>query len=350
MSEKIRITEDDLRAVNVASPEVISKGADGTSTARDWGSISGDPTLIGSDEAQAARGSFLLKSWVYLMFAGAIGTFLGWVIVEPVFSDDDVDKVGNVLMMPVVTTVMCIAFAAAESIVERSMVKAASRGLLAVPIGVILSFIFLIGAGYIFEFGNTLILNSGGALNAENPTLWLVRSVAWCAFGASAGLIYGIVGQSWKKCFFGVLGGMLGATLGGVLFDPITLLTNGGGVSRCVGFMIFGAVTGIAIGLVESALKNRWLYVAGGPLAGKQFILYKRITQLGSQQADDIYLFKDSSILPVHATIELRGAVAILVATGPTFVGGRPVTQRVLRSGDLVQIGRYSFQYQEKQN
>jgi hypothetical protein len=100
---------------------------------------------------------------------------------------------------------------------------------------------------------------------------------------------------------------------------------------------------------VESALKDRWLYVSGGPLAGKQFILYKPQTRIGRDQSSDIYLFKDLAVQPQHAVIELRAGRAVLVAAAPTLVSGQPVTQRTLQNGDLIQIGRYSFSYQEKQ-
>jgi hypothetical protein len=68
------------------------------------------------------------------------------------------------------------------------------------------------------------------------------------------------------------------------------------------------------MGLVESAPKDRWLYVVAGPLAGKQFILYKSETSIGSRQESDIYLFKDPNILPRHAVISIGGEV--LVSTG----------------------------------
>ena len=110
-----------------------------------------------------------------------------------------------------------------------------------------------------------------------------------------------------------------------------------------------GASTGVAIGLVESALKDRWLYVSGGPLAGKQFILYKAQTRIGRDQSNDIYLFKDVAVQPQHAVIELRAGRAVLVAAAPTLISGQSVTQRTLQNGDLIQIGRYSFSYQEKQ-
>jgi hypothetical protein len=107
--------------------------------------------------------------------------------------------------------------------------------------------------------------------------------------------------------------------------------------------------TGIAMGLVESALKDRWLYVTSGPLAGKQFILYKPQTSLGSLQTSDIYLFKDREILPQHATLVQKAGRMHLIAEGPVYVAGQRVhASRVLESGNIVQVGRYSFRYQEK--
>ena len=102
------------------------------------------------------------------------------------------------------------------------------------------------------------------------------------------------------------------------------------------------------MGLVESALKERWLYVTAGPLAGKQFILYKSDTRIGSRQESDIYLFKDPNILPLHAQIEIRGARVQLRATGPVQWAGQLIKNRVLQDGDLLQIGRYAFRYKEK--
>jgi hypothetical protein len=154
--------------------------------------------------------------------------------------------------------------------------------------------------------------------------------------------------MSAKKTQYGVLGGVIGAGLGGILFDPIALLTHGGAASRAVGFALVGLATGVAVGLVESALKDRWLYVTAGPLAGKQFILYKPRTIVGSDQKCDIYLFKDSNIAKEHAIIELAGSRIMLRAIGETYMNGQPVRQQVLMPGVILQIGRYAFRYQER--
>jgi hypothetical protein len=172
--------------------------------------------------------------------------------------------------------------------------------------------------------------------------------VAWGVFGVAAGLIYGLVGKSSKKAKYGVAGGSIGAFLGGLVFDPIAILVSNAAQSRAFGFALLGLVAGAAMGFVESALKDRWLYVSAGPLAGKQFILYKASTAIGSDQSNDIYLFKDPSIAPKHALIEINGTQTNLRTFGPVYVSGVPVQTRVLSSGDYVQIGRYSFQYNER--
>ncbi len=345
--EKIRITLDDLEHSVADSPAPVSAPQPALSGApRQWGTITGSGPATPTTAATKA-GSFFLKGWVYLSLAGIVGAFLAWALCEPWF-DEHGGRWGNLLIFPLLITFMSMGFAAAESIVERSMQKAVIRGLLALGLGLVLGFIFYFIANVIYSIGIGLLIQKVGKISPGNPALWFVRAIAWIAFGICGGLVYGIVGKSGKKCAYGILGGMLGAGVGGLIFDPVSLLTGGAEASRAIGMTIFGASTGLAIGLVESALKDRWLYVSGGPLAGKQFILYKAATQIGSLQTSDIYLFKDTTIQPLHASIELRGIHAVIIAIGPTFVGGQPVSQQALRSGDLIQIGRYSFQYQEK--
>ena len=200
-----------------------------------------------------------------------------------------------------------------------------------------LAFAFDVGAEVIFGIG-IQIITAAGVHSSHNPALWVVRGIAWMVFGAAGGVTYGILGQSSRQTLYGALGGALGALVGGLLFDPIAILTHGGAVSRGVGFSLLGMATGIAIGLVESAMKDRWLYVTAGPLAGKQFILYKPRTVIGSDQHSDIYLFKDANIQPQHAVIEIAGARVQLRALGNVFVSGQPARLQVLQSGNPVQI------------
>jgi hypothetical protein len=344
-NQPIKITLDDLASVE--APVLAPWSAESKpGQARVYGNVgdSAEPQVQTPEE----RGSILLQAWFYLGLAGLLGAFLGWAMCEHSFIDGVGRSWGNFAIIPLVITLECVGFAIAESIVERSARKAVIRGLLALPLGIVLAFAFDIGAEAIFAILVNIVAAAGVHTN-HNPAFWIVRGVAWTVFGAAGGVVYGIIGQSSKQTLYGALGGALGALVGGLLFDPIAMLTKGGATSRAVGFSLLGMSTGIAIGLVESAMKDRWLYVTAGPLAGKQFILYKPRTVIGSDQHSDIYLFKDSNIQPQHAVIEIAGARVQIRAMGSVFVSGVPTKLMVLQSGSPLQIGRYAFRYQERQ-
>jgi hypothetical protein len=343
--EGIKITAEDLATITLPSAGVITPAGSSPTWAKVYGTI--NETAEQMVTVTAERGSILLQGWFYLGLAGLLGALAGWGLAEPGFIDGASHSWGNFLMLPSIITLMCIGFGVAESTVERSVKKALLRGVLALPLGILLGFIFDMMANIIFGMMLRVCFELGAHTN-RNPAFWLARGMAWMVFGAAGGVVYGIVGQSSKKGKYGVLGGALGAGLGGLVFDPIAMATHLGGVSRAVGFALFGLATGIGMGLVESALKDRWLYVVSGPLAGKQFILYKSQTTIGSKQESDIYLFKDPNILPNHAVISLNGARVMLQAMGPVLWAGQQVNSRVLQDGDLLQLGRYAFRYKEK--
>lgn len=345
--EPLRITADDLAKVTVPEGPITPALPADSSGVRSYGTI--------SEAAQRApavteeRGSILLQGWFYLGTAGLLGATLAWGLCEPGFVDGPGGhRWGNILMVPAIVTFMCIGYGVAESLVERSLQKAVLRGLLALPLGLVLGFIFEFVADILYNIGLSVCAQAG-VQSYHNPAVWIARGLAWAVFGAAGGTVYGIVGQSWKKAKYGIIGGLMGAGIGGTIFDPIAFATRAGSLSRAVGFALFGAATGIAMGLVESALKDRWLYVTAGPLAGKQFILYKALTTIGSQQQSDIYLFKDPNILGQHAVIAINGSRVQVKALGATYVTGSPIQTRVLQDGDLLQIGRYAFRYKERQ-
>jgi Inner membrane component of T3SS, cytoplasmic domain len=339
----LKITLEDLAKVTVPQAGVASAPA--IAGQKQYGNIAAP----GAEPAIADEGKskIYLQGWFYLGVAGLLGALAGWAICEPAFVDGEGHRWGNVLIMPFVLMLMCLGFGIAESLVERSARKVAWHGGLSLLLGFVFGFIFDKVAGIIFAFA-LIFVGALGVQTYRNPAFWVGRGVAWMVFGVAGGLVYGIVDRSGKKIRYGILGGIIGAGLGGMVFDPISMATKAGAPSRAVGFALFGLATGVAMGIVESALKDRWLYVASGPLAGKQFILYKPLTVIGSSQQGDIYLFKDTSILPQHASIELRGAQTFLRAAGPVFISGQPARNRALQSGDLIQIGRYMFHFRER--
>ena len=316
--DALKITLEDLATVVVPEASPAAQPAT-VAGARSYGTVNEAAEQFTPTPEE--KGSILLHGWFYLGLAGLVGALVAWGIAEPGFTDgSNRAHWGNLLMLPLIMTLMSFGFAMAESLVERSAQKALLRGVLSLPLGLILGFFFDFMANILYGVGLRICFEAG-VQSQRNPALWIARGLAWMVFGAG---------------------------LGGFLFDPIALFTHGGAPSRAVGFALVGVATGVGMGLVESALKDRWFYVTAGPLAGKQFILYKPQTTIGSRQQSDIYLFKDPNILPEHAVIQLSGARVHMRASGPVYWAGQLLKTRVLQDGDLLQIGRYSFRYKEK--
>src|SRR4029079_1568805 len=150
----------------------------------------------------------------------------------------------------------------------------------------------------------------------------------------------------------GLVGAVLGGLLGGLLFDPISivLLTpdHQATYSRMVGFATIGLFVGLFIGLVEGWTKTAWLMMRKGPLAGKQFILFKDTTVLGSSPKADIYLFKDDAIEPRHATVVNRGGrfeIEDCDTPDGTYVTGIPIKSHVLSDGDEIVLGKTVLEF-----
>ena len=84
-------------------------------------------------------------------------------MAEPGFVDgpENAHRWGNVWMIPLLVTLMCVGFAVAESIVERSTKKAWIRGGLALPLGVVLGFIFSGMANVFYSIGLNICFQAG---------------------------------------------------------------------------------------------------------------------------------------------------------------------------------------------
>ena len=155
----------------------------------------------------------------------------------------------------------------------------------------------------------------------------------------------------------GLLGGVLGGLLGGLVFDPINyVFTSADGqalVSRGIGFTLIGLMVGLFVGIVEQWTKSAWLLMKAGPLAGKQFVVFRNPTVLGSAPKADVYLFKDEAIEPRHALIHDRGGrfeIEDMDTADGTYVNGIPVRRQVLKSGDQIVLGKTVLEFALKES
>jgi hypothetical protein len=171
-----------------------------------------------------------------------------------------------------------------------------------------------------------------------------------------AGLGQGIALREKKVAVNGLLGGVLGGLIGGLLFDPINLIfTSADGsawLSRMIGFVCIGLMVGLFVGLVEGWTKTAWLLMQAGSLAGKQFVIYRDTTVLGSSPKAEIYLFKDEAIEPRHAVIYNRGGrfeIEDCNTRDGTYVNGVPIKRQFIQSGDKVILGKTVLEFQLKE-
>lgn len=236
----------------------------------------------------------------------------------------------------------------AEPLSERNLPRAVRTGALGAVLG-------LIGGIIVSLFVDKLYrAAAGNAVPDPNQPLAvrdiLARACAWGVLGlflaAGPGLLMGNV----KKTLAGLAGGLLGGAIGGALFDPINAVA-GADVSRLLALCAIGAIAGCATGWIENAAKTGWLKVTGGLIAGKQFIIYRNPTYIGSAPDCQIYLFRDPNIGRRHAALHLiPGGIELedLPLGIKTSVNGKPVSRIRLRHDDQITIGGTQFLFQEK--
>ena len=139
--------------------------------------------------------------------------------------------------------------------------------------------------------------------------------------------------------------------LGGLLFDPIEQYAGNPHLSRLIAIMSIGLLTGLFSGIIENAIKAGWFKVESGLIAGKQFVLYRNPTFIGSHPMSHIYLFNDVQIGKRHACVHIIGngyEIEDLPLGTRTYVNGKPVSRARLHNGDEVRVGKTVFKFQEK--
>lgn len=301
----------------------------------------------------------IYSSWFYLSLASGLGAFLAWAIVEPHFKEGARgDNLAAIMLFPTVAAMVGLFLGAAEGLMCRQLGRAALCAAVGAGVGLIGGFVALFAAGIVFVLMTRMAVSIGPPRHDGMPhglgllVFMMGRASAWAIAGLPAGLGQGLALREKRVVFNGVLGGVLGGLLGGLLFDPIDLLLTTdhtrASLSRAIGLTVIGLMVGLFVGLVEQWTKTAWLFMRTGPLAGKQFVLYRSPTVVGSSPKADIYLFKDPAIDPRHLLIHNRGGrFEVEDCGGPegTHVNGIPIKKQFLRNGDQIVIGKTVLEF-----
>jgi hypothetical protein len=193
----------------------------------------------------------------------------------------------------------------------------------------------------------------------------LTGSLVGSSLGAFDWLACRIRGEesagAWRKSRNGLIGGVLGGLLGGTFYlmlrrawEPLFADKVGDYWSpSTTGFIVLGVCIGLLIGLAQILFKEAWLRVEAGFRAGRELILSRPVIIIGRAESSDVGLFGDPQVDKRHCCIVRRGNAYVLTDEGSasgTYVNNERVEgSRILRSGDLIRLGRSLLRFSERQ-
>lgn len=255
----------------------------------------------------------------------------------------------NVLFYGLCGLMIAACLSMAEAVVSRNIPGAVLYGSVGAMVGLAGG---IVVALFINHF-TSLVLRSNLAQSIDSDhRLTLARTATWAILGLFLAMGPGIVLRNPKRLLIGLLGGLIGGVLGGLLYDPIIAATRSEALALLAAVGAIGLLSGLGTGLIENAAKTGWVKVTEGLIAGKQFILYRNPTYIGSAPNCEIYLFKDRQVGKRHAAIHVApGGFELedLPLGSPTLINGQPVTRARLHVNDHIQVGGTTFVFHEKQ-
>lgn len=269
------------------------------------------------------------------------GEFVAGIDVFKKYENDNSTTIMSFLFYISIAVFIGGGLAMADSFIEKNWEQTVKRGSIGMLIG-------LVGGISGAMLGGLAYTQMGGGVNLNTSEQIFARAFAWGIIGLFVAIAPGIVMRSPKKFSLGLVGGLAGGIFGGLLFDPLSMLGLPTWCSRMIAVLSFGIMSGVALGLLENVVKQGWLKVLAGVIAGKQFILYRNPTYIGSSPKCEIYLFKDPKVSARHAAISNNNGTFVLENMDPqcvTLVNGTPTQKHSLQNGDHINIGATHFAF-----
>jgi hypothetical protein len=318
-----------------------------------------------------------LNPMFYYSIAGMILASLAWLIMEPMVNDAYYERMvragdlaAGFLVFMLTAGFIGLGLGMTYGIANHNLRQSLYCSVVGFGVGIIVALPLSFIAGFLFGIITEIVW----AINEVKPiggsdmlTVHDIRGMAfallvsgrglvWAIVAPSAGMGLGVALKSRKIFTVGIVGALVGGALGGLFFDPVDRFLNSPGeeawLSRVIGITAIGLLVGLFIGYFENLSRISWLQMIKGPLAGKQFNLYKSPMILGSSPKADIYLFKDPDVDVKHASITAVGAKFMLKDLGSrvgVFVNGNRVDKKILQKGDVVIVGTTVLKYDEKE-
>ncbi|MBS1720770.1 MAG: FHA domain-containing protein [Armatimonadetes bacterium] len=285
--------------------------------------------------------------------AGALGGFLGWMILEP--SHPSLEKMSEWSIWEIkivfLTSLLIGGLIGLVDGILKGGVGPVWRGLgLGALFGAICG-----PAGHQLAGLVGLPLLPFTAAGLPGQMVW--RTAVLATIGTVLGGGIGLSSLIPRKGIQGLIGGAIGGGIGGFLFDPIaqaispaTIMTSaskvneGGGASRAVYFVMSGALIGLFIGIIEVVQKQAWLRRELGRNEGKDYPLDSTENHIGRSEWAAVSIFDDKAVAPMHACITSNKRVYHLYSSGQgeTYLNNHllpPNQPAGLQPGDVIRVG-----------
>ncbi|GIW76480.1 MAG: hypothetical protein KatS3mg104_1543 [Phycisphaerae bacterium] len=260
-------------------------------------------------------------------------------------SDLQRDFIAGLIFFGVCGTAISVMLATADSLIERNFQGAIIHGSIASVIGAC--------GGLVVAWAVHWVQNEflPSETNLSLLTRLFSNTLSWGLMGLFLAATPGIILRNTKRLFIGMTGGMVGGLIGGLLYAPVQDVIGNEMISRLIAVVLIGLLAGLACGIIENVVKTGWLKVESGLIAGKQFVLYRNPTFIGSHPMSHIYLFNDPSVGRRHACIHIvPGGYELedLPLGSRTLINGKPATRARLKVGDRIRVGQTEFIFQER--
>ena len=245
-----------------------------------------------------------------------------------------VSRTGVALWSAVIALFIGLFLGIGEGVYYGSKEKAVKYALIGAGVSLAIGFV----SGYLAQWMYSGMLE-------DDPTDFaaaFVRGVGWAIMGAGVGLAVGLIKPEKKRILFCSIGGLVGAFVGGFLFNYVCEIIPNDIVARGVAIVVMGILIGVGVGLLEQFAKAAWLKVIRGEFEGKEYLVFAGTTSIGNNGKNTIVLFKDKLVGPHHCDITLDGSKYVLTDCGTpmgTIVNGQKVVRHILRQGDAIAIG-----------
>ena len=245
-----------------------------------------------------------------------------------------VTRTGTALWAAVIALFVGLFLGIGEGVYYGSKGKAVKYALIGAGVSLVIGFI----SGYLAQWMYAEML----ADDPEEFTAAFVRGLGWAIMGLGIGASVGLIKPEKKRMLFCSLGGLVGAFVGGFLFNYVCDVIPNDVVARGAAIIIMGILIGVGVGLLEQFAKAAWLKVIRGEFEGKEYLVFAGTTSIGNNGKNTIVLFKDKLVGPHHCDIKLEGSKYVLIDCGTpmgTIVNGQKTARHVLRQGDAIAIG-----------